>query len=194
MKTKMFCALALAAALMAPAGASALEADWGTKKGDWEMNLSGFSDSYTFKGEDFKYTNTRIQGTLGYFLTDGIETGLILSTRNNTSSSGQSGTVTQNTVSPRLFGAFHFNLPGNFTPFAGLYAEMQNMKNTESGNDWTRDETAFGLMAGVKYFFSEWAALTGQLEGDMRTVKITNGSKTYDVTRFGFMFGISVFF
>ncbi|MDH4184033.1 MAG: porin family protein [Nitrospinota bacterium] len=192
MKKRMALVMALVMTLIAPAAAFALEADWGTKRGDWEMNLVGNSDSYSFKDGGGKFSNTRIQGTLGYFLTDGIEVGgaLYLSASTSDFSDGKS---TSTTTSPRIFAAYHINMQGNLTPFAGLYIETLSGKDDNPASTFTWDETAFGLMGGAKYFVSEWAAITGQIEFDSRKMNFgDSGSDT--ASRFGFMFGLSLYF
>ena len=192
MKKTIVFMMAFAISLMAPAGANALEADWGTKRGDWELNVVGNIESNKVSGEDITFSNTRIQTTVGYFLTDAIETGITLYLGSSTSDIYGEKTTTTNTK-PVLFAAYHFNMQGNMTPFAGVAIGSASNKE-EAGQTTTWTEFSYGLMGGVKYFVSEWAAIVGQVNYDMRTLKFTESGNSFDASQFGLNFGLTLFF
>ena len=189
---RLFAVLTLGMFLAAPSGALAFEADWGTKRGDWELNFVGNIENNKIQDEDVTFSNSRIQGTVGYFLTDGLEAGMSLWLLNNSSDFyGEKSTT--GTSAPAFFTAYHFDLAGNMTPFVGVMLGFSGSKEEAGGKTNSWNETSFGLMGGAKYFVSEWAAITGQLSLDFRTIKF-DGGESYDASRFAIDFGLSLFF
>lgn len=172
--------------------AIAQEGSWGTEKGQLEVNFSGNYGSTTYDESDYNWTETKMTGLLGYFLTDNIELGLSLWVfiASDTSSSGETSDSSLNY--PALFMSYNFNTDGNITPYVGLLIGTGSRDWSDSA--YMRDDTIYGAFVGAKFFVSEWAAVTAQAAYDLITIKYSDETTEYDTTRFSLTFGLSAFF
>ena len=172
--------------------ASAMEGDWGTKAEDWEVNLTGASESWSISDEDITFSETRISGSLGYFFSDSLSVGGTLWNRSYKEDfSGDQYDSSTNYLG--LYGAWHFNLGNNMTPFLGAQFGVGGTTSDDGSSETKRSDTFYGLFGGVKWFLSEWAALNAQFNIDMVGIKF-DGGNDYDAVRSQFNFGMSVFF
>ena len=176
---------------LAAAPAMAQEGSWGTHQGQIEVNFTSSMDSWTMDvdGEDWVFGYTYINLSAGYLVTDNIEVGAKLIIDND-SEEWQGDTADTSFSSPYVFASYNHNLESNITPYVGAGIGSSTFENEEGD---TTDRTFYGPFLGVKFFVSEWAAVTAQVTYDLVTFDYPDG-ESYDASHLDFNVGLSVFF
>jgi len=181
---------AIIAAISFSGPARAFEGEWGPRKGDWELNLMGYSYSQKYNNYDATYTGTGINATVGYFLLESVEVGGVFEISSRKSSGNDTSGNSSDSFYPNVFVAYHLNIAGNLTPFAGLKVGSGSTKYEDGSKT---DDTHGGIMLGAKHFFTERAAFAAQLDYSIYSKKFASGN-TGNGSEFNLNFGVSVFF
>ena len=172
-------AATLATGLAAAPAAQAQDLFAGYEKGDWEVTFGGSGTS----DQDFDNNIVSFNGSVAYFLTEGISLGI----RQDIAVSDGSGDD-DSSWSGASVGVLDFNFNfGDFVPFVGVTFGYLY------GDD-VDDTFIAGPEAGLKYFVKDDAFLFGRVNYDFLFESADEAEDNFDDGRFLYTLGIGLTF